>query len=70
MKALGARWNYTEKFWYCEDDQIDLFRRWYREPEEPVTDSDGNRYETVSAINEMIVKCFDTNPDFRFVSGF
>ena len=66
-KALGARWNYAEKFWYCEDDQIDLFRKWYREPEKAVTDEDGNTYETVSAINEMIAQCFDRNPDFQFV---
>lgn len=66
-KALGARWNYAEKFWYCEDDQIDLFREWYRAPEEPVTDGEGNKYETVSAINEMIVQYFDSKPEFQFI---
>ena len=67
-KALGAKWNHAEKFWYCEEDQIDLFRKWYREPEkEEVTDEDGEKYETVSAVNERIAQCFDSNPEFRFV---
>ena len=33
-KALGARWNYREKYWYCEDDQVDRFLRWYIPPDD------------------------------------
>ena len=28
-KALGARWNYQDKHWYCEEDQLEKFARWY-----------------------------------------
>ena len=32
-KALGARWNRDEKFWFCADGQEDRFRKWLPEPE-------------------------------------
>lgn len=28
-KALGAKWNYSDKHWYCEEDQLERFARWY-----------------------------------------
>ncbi|MBR5969193.1 MAG: exodeoxyribonuclease VII large subunit [Lachnospiraceae bacterium] len=32
-KALGAKWNYVEKFWYC-NELTDALRRWYQPDEE------------------------------------
>ena len=37
-KALGARWNFREKYWYCEE-LTDGLKRWYRKPLEPVPQS-------------------------------
>ena len=28
-KALGAKWNYADKHWYCEEEQLERFARWY-----------------------------------------
>lgn len=34
-KALGAKWNFKEKFWYCEGELTDGLRRWYVDPDAP-----------------------------------
>lgn len=31
-KALGAKWNYREKYWYCPGELTDELRRWYVQP--------------------------------------
>ena len=37
-KALGAKWNFREKYWYCDGELTEGLRRWYVE-EENETDS-------------------------------
>lgn len=38
-KALGAKWNFKEKYWYCEELSPGL-RRWYEGDEEEVLDEE------------------------------
>ena len=52
-KALGAKWNYKEKFWYCEGELTDGLRRWYDAPD-AITDS--NAFENTHD---------DSNTSFR-----
>lgn len=69
-KALGAKWNYTQKFWYCEDDEVDKFLRWYDDgdrTEAPTVSSEGERFLTVRDINELAENWFEENPVFDLV---
>ncbi|MBO6107843.1 MAG: exodeoxyribonuclease VII large subunit [Eubacterium sp.] len=73
-KALGARWNYIEKYWYCEDDSADRFARWLdpkyvkeRASGSSEKKTPADEYETVSAVNELIATYFDNNSLFQFV---
>lgn len=34
-KALGAKWNFKEKYWYCEGELTEGLRRWYKDPDAP-----------------------------------
>lgn len=34
-KALGAKWNYKEKFWYCDGELTEGLKRWYIDPDAP-----------------------------------
>ena len=52
-KALGAKWNYKEKFWYCEGELTEGLRRWYDAPD-AITDS--NAFENTHD---------DSNTSFR-----
>ncbi|MBO4396877.1 MAG: exodeoxyribonuclease VII large subunit [Eubacterium sp.] len=72
-KELGARWNPTGKFWYCEDDQLDLFAKWYSPALNPSvggsepSETQDPSYMTVSEISNMIEECFDNDDRFRMV---
>lgn len=81
-KALGAKWNYTEKFWYCEGELTDGLRRWYDDPEQKnenypeisnMTEiqtslaNDDDLYKTVSQVNQMIYDQFDDTVSFQMI---
>ena len=76
-KALGARWNSAEKYWFCTEDQIEKFARWYRgelpgavSEESSSGESEGalaDRFETVTSVTEMIATYFANNSAFRVV---
>lgn len=72
-KALGARWNPVGKFWYCEDDQVRRFARWYTGiiPEDANADGEksngDDEYMSVTAACMMIKNLYDAQDEFRIV---
>lgn len=81
-KALGAKWNFAEKYWYCLEVTPEL-SRWYRE--EPATETEAvaskdavgttsvgvndiaSQYKTVSEVNEMIKNKYNTVNEFYHI---
>ena len=70
-KRKGAKWNYTEKYWYCEE-LTDALRRWYEGDEIEAGASDAStepfaEYQTVSEVNRMIAERFDATDCFQSI---
>ena len=75
-KAKGAKWDWQEKFWYCDELNDDL-RRWYKEENTrtlaatengiPGADSPFSAYKTVSEVNADISDQFERTDLFRSI---
>ena len=82
-KALGAKWNYSDKHWYCEEDHLERFARWYHgdllsasseDDEDSSTEivskkaeSATDGFESVTAVTDMIATYFLNNSMFQVV---
>lgn len=78
-KVLGAKWDFREKYWYCEDEVPVGLRKWYisdgesmeatdRAIESPEQSGQGvNDYKTVSEVNEMIETRFNSIASFQTI---
>ena len=75
-KALGARWNYQGRFWYCEEDQTDRFTRWLipngegeieDEPRPESGKPERDSYETVTAVSLKIATIYDNTQIFQCI---
>ena len=67
-KACGAKWNFTEKYWYFDGEELpDGLRRWYHDPvAKKNVQADGAfaDYKTVSEVNRRIEAEFSDNVYF------
>ena len=82
-KALGAKWNYSDKHWYCEEDQLERFARWYhgdllkgdagevdssdKSIVSKESESASDGFESVTAVTDMIATYFLNNSMFQIV---
>ena len=78
-KAFGAKWNYKEKFWYYEGEELPKgLKIWYDDPlsedisvDEALESFDGKAendlYKTVSEVNDMILNHFEDTMEFQMI---
>lgn len=80
-KKLGAKWNFKEKYWYCEGEEIlPGLSRWYHEAtvrtevKKPDTDLQDTEiydqfapYKTVSQVNDMILQKYYMTKEFSMI---
>ncbi len=78
-KRYGAKFNFTEKYWYFEGDSLpDALMKWYPDADMVSSNTssldqyknvldDYSKYKTVSQVNDMISNAFRDTPEFLHV---